>query len=73
MHLLGAKRREVGYILSLKISLNGRAAQRQVTASASQLVTLGALLSQRKRGSTLPAGETDRDRVNEGVIAEKQS
>lgn len=72
LKLLGAMRREVGYILSLRISLRGRAAQRQVTDSASQLVTLHALLSQRKRGSVLLA-KRDRDRVNEGVIAVKQN
>lgn len=55
----GAERRKVGYILSLRITLRGRAAQRQVTASASQLVTLRALLSQRKRGSVVLAGETE--------------
>lgn len=72
LHSLGGKEkgREVGYILSLRISLRGRAAQRQVTASASQLVTIHALLSQRKRGRVLLVGR-DRERVNEGVIAVK--
>lgn len=59
------KKREEGYILSLRISLKGRAAQRRVTASASQLVTLHALLIQKQRVSVLIAGE--RERVNEGV------
>lgn len=39
----------------LKNQLKGRAAQRQVTASASQLVTIHALLSQSRRGSVLLA------------------
>ena len=56
----------------MRIRLRGRAAQRQVTAPASQLVTIHALLSQRKRGSVLLA-ERDREKVNEGAIAVKQS
>lgn len=61
--------REVGYTLSLRISLRWTFAQRQVTASASQLVTIHALLSQSEKGSTLLAV---RDTMSEGVIAVKQ-
>lgn len=70
LYLLRGNKRGEGYILSLRISLRGRAAQRQVTASASQLVTLHALLIQRERSKCVTSS---RDRVNEGVIAVKQS
>ena len=68
----GAKRRKVGYILSLRITLRGKSSTK---TSYSFCITISDFTcpSQSKETRKRGASGRDRDRVNEGVIAVKQS